>query len=116
MRESQKWATEREESRLIVSKHAKKRSAERGIRQEQFGDVRRAASRAKLHDHLVDQHNRLMPMLTDKTVHARQGQGAYKADVHEISTRLDVNGTTYVVGIRKTANGHTPLVVATAWN
>jgi hypothetical protein len=113
---SSKWANEREEARLIVSKHAKKRTSERGIHFEQFRDVRREATRTKLHEHLVEQHNRLTPILTNKPVLARVGDVVYKADNHEISIRLGVNGTTFVVGIRKSGEGHTPLIVATAWN
>jgi len=101
---------------FVVSSHAETRAKQRHIDQSAFREASREALRSNLHDQLIEQQRKLQPMLTDKPIHAKVGPREYKASNCEISTRLDLNGTTFVVGIRREGEGYTPLTVATAWN
>lgn len=101
-----------------VSLHAEERAAERGVSPSAFWAIHREACRLRVKDRLVEQQQKLMPMLTDKNVHARIGAAEYTASRLEISTKMDVNGVTFVVGIRREGEGESfsPLTVETVWH
>ncbi len=101
---------------FVVSAHAAARATQRKIDQSAFREASREALRSNLHDQLINQQRKFQPMLTEKPIHARVGQREYRASNYEISTRLDLNGTTFVVGIRREGEGYSPLTVATTWN
>ncbi|OGT99726.1 MAG: hypothetical protein A2X80_07900 [Geobacteraceae bacterium GWB2_52_12] len=101
---------------FVVSGHAMARAKERGINRSAFWAARRQALRTHLFDHLVEQQQNLSPMLTEKSVHAKVGDREYKASKFEIATRLDVDGITFAVGIRREGEALTPLTVTTVWS
>lgn len=100
---------------FIVSDHAKQRAPERGVNDSVFWAAKRKAIRCDLKTHLEDQHKKLASMLTEIDVHARIGEDHYTVTRQAISTRLDVDGVTFVVGIRRKGNSYSPLTIKTVW-
>lgn len=101
---------------MTVCNHAALRAAQRHISRSTFWDVERHTDRINLKSTLVDQHKKLAPMLRSKKIDLKVGKALYKVSVEEISTRVEVNGTTYAVGIRRVGDDYTPLSCITAWN
>ena len=101
---------------LIIKNHAEKRAAERHIPKGKIWDAGRTITREGVHEHLIIQHKALGPMLTDKQIHLHIGKKQYQADLHKISTRLDIGGTTFVVGIEAGATGYSPVCIVSVWN
>jgi len=101
---------------VVMTRHARARTNERQIDRKLIRAVSREASRHGLAENLEAQHKKFASMLTEKDIHARVGCVEYRATSYDISTRLTVEGTTIVVGIRKDGQGYTPLTVATVWN
>lgn len=100
----------------FVSDHAKKRASQRGIPQSTFWEADRQASRIGLKNSLEEQHRKLSAMLTDKKIDLKIGKACFKASDCEISTRLEINGNTFAVGIRRVGDNYSPLTCTTAWN
>lgn len=100
-----------------ISAHAEQRAEQRGVNRTAFWAAYRKARRSNLKQHLEIQQQKFMPMLTDKEVHAKVGRSEYTASRHQISTKMDVDGITFVVGIRREGErGFSPLTVETVWS
>lgn len=100
----------------FVKKHAIKRAAERGIPESTFWDAYREATRKGVQTDLEVQHRKMAPMLTEKKVQYKVGSRIFHASIHEIDTRLEVNGTTVAVGIRRDGDMYSSLACITAWH
>jgi hypothetical protein len=101
---------------FVITDHAKQRAPERGVHNSMFWAAKRQAIRCGLRAQLEIQHQKLAPMLTETDVHARIGKDQYTAAIHGISTKLDVDGVTFVVGIKREGDSYSPLTVKTVWH
>lgn len=105
------------QSDFIFSTHARMRVLERGIKNTDVWAARREALRTNLRDSLQDQHKKLASMLTEKDLNTRIGKKEFRITTTQITTRIDVNGVKFVVGIKREGDDYTPLTIATvAWN
>lgn len=102
--------------RMITSRHARTRANERQIDKTVFRAASREAERTNLQENLETQHRNFSAMLNEKIIHARVGRVEYTATNYEIKTKLDVNGVTIAVGIKREGEGYSPLTVTTVWN
>jgi hypothetical protein len=103
-------------SDFVISAHAYARLQERGIDKSVLWAARRQAIRSNLADHLLDQQKKFSQMLSENDLHVRVGQREYVVSTKAIATRLDIEGVTLAVGIKREGEGYTPLTVTTAWN
>ncbi len=101
---------------MRISRHAEKRAAQRQIDKSVFRAACRQAARSHLHEHLIEQQQKFVGMLTEKPVHAKIGTRVYRATHNEISTRLSIEGTVYALGIKRVGEAYSPLTVTTVWH
>ena len=100
---------------IFVSTHAKKQAETRAIPKSTFWAADREVRRTGLKVKMITQHQKLLPILTDKKILLRVDDRLCKVSKFEMTTRLILDGITYALGIRRVGDEYSPLTCLTIW-